>query len=78
MFHKVTSDYAPAWEKYRGKAKNFDNNKKKKEKGQLMTDNEIGDKGAKTLSEALKVNTTLKTLNLASEEERGKRKRKHE
>ena len=31
MFHKVTSDYAPAWEKYRGKAKNFDNNKKKKE-----------------------------------------------
>lgn len=43
-----------------------------------MTDNEIGDKGAKTLSEALKVNTTLKTLNLASEEERGKRKRKHE
>lgn len=30
MLHKVTSDYAPAWEKYRGKAKNFDNTKKKK------------------------------------------------
>ena len=31
MLHKFTSDYAPAWEKYRGKAKNFDNTKKKKE-----------------------------------------------
>ena len=32
-----------------------------------MTDNVIGDEGAKALSEMLKVNTTLKTLNLWSE-----------
>ena len=38
----------------------------------------IGDEGAKGLSEGLKVNTTLTSLNLKSEEEgeREKRKRK--
>ena len=35
-----------------------------------MTDNEIGDEGAKALSEMLKVNTTLTSLQLLSEEER--------
>ena len=35
-----------------------------------MTVNDIGDDGAKALSEMLKVNTTLKSLNLESEEER--------
>ena len=34
-----------------------------------MTDNKIGVEGAKSLSEMLKVNTTLKELNLESEEE---------
>ena len=35
-----------------------------------MTDNRIGDEGAKALSEMLKLNTTLKFLNLSCEEER--------
>ena len=35
-----------------------------------MTDNEIGAEGEKTMSEMLKVNTTLTTLNLRSDEER--------
>ena len=48
-----------------------------------MTDNGIGDEGAKAMSEMLKVNTTLTTLSLSSEEEerikrRGKKKRKEE
>ena len=33
-----------------------------------MTDNQIGDEGAKAMSEMLKVNTTLTTLKLLSEE----------
>ena len=40
-----------------------------------MTENEIGVEGAKSMSEMLKVNTTLTTLNLQSEEE-GKVKEK--
>ena len=32
-----------------------------------MTDNEIGDEGAKSLSEMLKVNTRIRTLSLDSE-----------
>ena len=44
-----------------------------------MTDNEIGDEGAKALSEMLKVNTTLTSLDLSGEEERkGKEKEKRE
>ena len=39
-----------------------------------MTDNEIGAEGAKAMSEMLKVNSTLTTLNLWSEEERNERK----
>ena len=35
-----------------------------------MTDNGIGDKGAKALGEMLKVNKTLTTLDLWSKEER--------
>ena len=35
-----------------------------------MTDNRIGDVGAWSLSEMMKVNTTLTSLNLGSEEER--------
>ena len=42
---------------------------RKKEK-ERMTDNGIGDKGAKSMSEMLKVNTTLTSLNLRSVEER--------
>ena len=41
-----------------------------------MTGNEIGDDGAKTLSEMLKKNTTLKTLGLGGEEEGKKKKTK--
>ena len=37
-----------------------------------MTGNEIGDEGAKALSEMMKVNTTLTSLNLRCEEERRK------
>ena len=35
-----------------------------------MIDNGIGDEGAKSMSEMLKVNTTLTTLDLSGEEER--------
>ena len=34
-----------------------------------MTDNKIGDEGAKSMSEMMKVNTTLTSLDLWSEEE---------
>ena len=34
-----------------------------------MKDNEIRDEGAKSISEMLKVNTTLASLNLRSEDE---------
>ena len=34
-----------------------------------MTDNEIGDEGAKSMSEMLKLNTTLTSLDLGCEEE---------
>ena len=41
----------------------------------LFTDKLIGDEGIKTLSDGMKVNTTLTTLNLKSEEEKkGKEK----
>ena len=45
-----------------------------------MTDNEIRDKGAKAISEMMKVNTTLTKLCLKSEEEkrRGIEKEKKE
>ena len=39
-----------------------------------MTGNKIGDEGAKTVSEVLKMNTTLTTLCLRGEEERGKKR----
>ena len=40
-----------------------------------MTDNEIGVEGAKALSEMMKVNTTLTSLDLGGEEEeKGKEK----
>ena len=43
-----------------------------------MTANKVGVEGAKTLSEMLKVNTTLISLDLSGDEEerRGKRERK--
>ena len=41
-----------------------------------MTDNEIGVEGAKALSEMLKVNSTLTTLNLSSEEERKEKEKR--
>ena len=41
-----------------------------------MTGNGIGDEGAKAMSEMLKVNTTLTTLNLGCEEERKEREEK--
>ena len=37
-----------------------------------MTGNEIGDEGAKALGEALKLNSTLKTLNLKCDNEKEK------
>ena len=39
-----------------------------------MTENGIGEEGAKAMSELLKVNTTLTSLNLRSEEEERKEK----
>ena len=36
-----------------------------------MTDNGIGNEGAKTMSEMLKVNSTLTSLDLRGEEEKG-------
>ena len=41
-----------------------------------MTDNGIGDEGAKAMSEMLKVNTTLTELDLGGEKRRKKEKRK--
>lgn len=41
-----------------------------------MTANNIGDEGARALSEMLKVNTTLTTLHLACEGEKERRERK--
>ena len=41
-----------------------------------MTDNEIGVEGAKAMSETLKTNTTLTSLDLRSEEEEKQIKRK--
>ena len=39
-----------------------------------MTGNDIGDEGAEALSETLKWNRTLTTLNLRSEKEKGDKK----
>ena len=50
--------------------------KEKEKKEERMTGNEIGDEGAKAMSEMLKVNSTLTTLNLFSEEERKEREEK--
>ena len=41
-----------------------------------MTVNKIGDEGAKALSEMLKVNTTVTSLDLGGEEEERSEKRK--
>ena len=41
-----------------------------------MTDNLIGADGAKAMSEMLKVNTTLITLDLSGEEERKERRKR--
>ena len=43
-----------------------------------MIGGDIGDEGAKGLSEGLKVNTTLTELNLRGEEERNNRKGRSE
>ena len=40
-----------------------------------MTDNGIGDEGAKSMSEAMKSNTTLTSLDLECEEEERERER---
>ena len=40
-------------------------------------DNEIGDEGAKRISESLKINTSLKSLELYSDEKEMKRKREN-
>ena len=37
-----------------------------------MTDNKIRDEGAKAMSEMMRVNTTLASMDLSSEEKRGK------
>ena len=51
---------------------------KKKEKEVRMTGNEIRVEGAEALSEGLKVNITLKTLYLKSEEERYEKEKEKE
>ena len=43
-----------------------------------MTDNEIGKRGVKALSEALKVNVTLASLDISCEEGRKEREKKDE
>ena len=43
-----------------------------------MTGNDIGAEGAKTISEVLKVNTTLKELNMRGDEERNKKRERNE
>ena len=43
-----------------------------------MTDDEIEDEGVKSMSEMLKVNTTLTELNLCSEEERKEKRERKE
>ena len=43
-----------------------------------MTVNDIGDEGAKTLSEKLKSNTALTELNLKRVKRKGKRKKRKE
>ena len=54
-----------------------ENRKERKEKKEeRITGNGIGVEGAKSMSEMLKVNTTLTTLNLGGEEEEIKEKRK--
>ena len=60
------------WERTKGDRKK---RKKKKDKSEWMTGNVIGRTGAKAISEILKMNTTLKSLNLSCEKEE-KRKRK--
>ena len=50
--------------------------KEKKETEERMIGNEIGDEGAKVMSEMLRVNTTLTELNLEGEKEERKRKKK--
>ena len=49
--------------------------KGKRKKERLLV-NEIGVEGAKAMSEMLKVNTTLTTLNLSCEEERKEREKR--
>ena len=51
-------------------------NKKKNE--EYTTDNNIGDEGTKAMSEMLKVNTSLTTLDLGSVSEKKKRKKRKE
>ena len=43
-----------------------------------MTGNGIGEEGAKAMSEMMKVNTTLTTLDLSCEEERKERRERKE
>ena len=50
--------------------------REEKEKEELKTGNDIGDEGAKSMSEMLKVNSALTTLNLWSEEERKEKRKK--
>lgn len=40
-----------------------------------MTGNDIGDEGAKSMSEMLKVNKTLTELNLRGDEQKARKKR---
>ena len=47
----------------------FDERSKSRHKKPINTENWIYDKGARALSEALKTNTTLQSLNLTSEQE---------
>ena len=42
----------------------------------MKTDNRIGDEGAKMISEGMKSNSTLTSLNLGCEEEKQKRRKK--
>ncbi len=51
-------------------------NRKKTRKNKMKTENKIGVEGAKMISEVMKSNSTLTSLNLGCEEEKQKEERR--
>ena len=59
----------------RYKKKNIE--KRTKEENEKWTDNHIRDEGAKAINEAMKINTTLTSLDLKGDDKIWKKKRKY-